>query len=530
MAGQEYLPSVGRRGSINRTATPFCPPNKQQVSVLFSFDKEVFLNYFLERDVWRNSMKNDVFLRKLKQTIARYDLLEKGDKVLVAVSGGPDSVALLYALLEIRDEFNLGLCVAHLNHKLRGRESDEDQKFVKNLAQKLDLKFFSKSIDVKKEAKRMRLSLEEGARLVRYRYLENLADKIKADKIALGHQADDQAETFLMRLLRGAGGLGLSGIPPKREKIIRPLIEIKKEEIEKFLKEKRQSYRTDSSNLLPNYFRNKIRLLLLPLIKKKFNPKIVEVLNRTSNIISFQQQYLEKKSEETLPFPCKTKMKDKIVLDLKRFMNYDISLKREMIRLCVKKLNGDRFASPATGSTDLSFDSIERTLSLIQKGESGRRVKLGRNTWAEVSGENLVIYKEKKKPHNYPISFPGEKNLRSLRMRIRSEIVSRSSLPQEIKSKGEEVAFLDWEKLKRPFNLRSRRPKDKFKPLGMQGTKSIADFLIDTKVPRYERDEVMLLTTQGKIAWVVGYRISDEFKVTDKTKRVLKIEVIRKQE
>jgi tRNA(Ile)-lysidine synthase len=497
-------------------------------------------------------MKSEVFLKKFKQTIARYDLLGKGEKVLVAVSGGPDSVALLYALMEIKNEFDLDICVAHLNHKLRGRESDQDQKFVKNLASEVDLKFFTKSIDVKKEAKKRKLSLEETARLVRYSYLEDLANRIKADRIAVGHQADDQTETFLMRLLRGAGGSGLSGIPAKRGKIIRPLLETKKEEIEKFLKEKGQSYRTDSSNLLPNYFRNKIRLLLLPLIKKKFNPKIVDVLNRASNIISSQQQYIEKSCEEILDFLCKSKrkmvrlpsarlpstslrdgeqsrtvrtsrspQKDEIVLDLKRFVNYDICLKREMIRLCVKELNGD--------STNLSFDSIERALNLIQRKKSGRKVKLTGNIWAEVSGKNLAIYKEGKKQYNHPISLPGEKNLRSLGMKIKSEIVFRSSLPEKIRSKGEEVVFLDWEKLKGPFNLRSRRPKDKFKPLGMEGTKSIADFLIDTKVPRYERDEVMLLTSQGRIAWVVGYRISDEFKVTDKTKKVLKMVVIQKQ-
>lgn len=478
-------------------------------------------------------MKNEVFIKKFKQTIACYDLLkippqaglEKGDKVLVAVSGGPDSVALLYALLEIKDELDLDLCVAHLNHKLRGRESDEDQRFVKNLASELNLKFFSKSVDVKKEAKKEKLSLEEAARLLRYRYLEDLTNRIKADKIAIGHQADDQAETFLMRLLRGAGGAGLSGIPPKRGKIIRPLIEIKREEIEKFLKERGQSYRTDSSNLLPNYFRNKVRLLLLPQIKKKFNPKIVDVLNRASNIISLQQQYIEKNCEEILPLLCKIKKKDKIVLDLKRFIDYDICLKRETIRLCVRELVGDGFASFTTSSTELSFDSIERTLNLIQKQKSGRKVRLTRSIWAEVSSENLAIYVEKKKQHDYPICLPGKKNLRSLGMRIKSDIVSRSSLPQKIKSKGEKVAFLDWGKLKGPFRLRSRRPKDKFKPLGMDGTKSIADFLIDMKVPRYQRDEVMLLTTRGKIAWILGHRISDEFKVTDKTKKVLKIEV-----
>jgi len=489
---------------MNRTATP---------------------NYFWKKALRKILMKNDVFLKKFKQTIACYDLLERGDEILVAVSGGPDSVALLYALLEIKDEFGLQLFVAHLNHKLRGRESDQDQKFVKNLAHKLNLKFFSKSIDVKKEAKKKKLSLEEAARLMRYRYLENLADRNKTQKIAVGHQADDQAETFLMRLFRGAGGTGLSGIPPKRGKIIRPLIKIKREEIERFLKEKKLSYRTDSSNLLPNYFRNKIRLLLLPLIQKEFSPKIADILNRTCDIISLQQQYMDKKCGKILSEICKIKKKDKIVLDLKRFMDYDICLKRETIRLCVKELVRDRFASLITGLTELSFDSIERTLNLIQKAKSGRKVKLIGNTWAEVSGGNLAIYSRKKKQHKYPISLPGEKNLRSLGMRIKSKIVSRSSLPQKIKSKGEEIAFLDWEKLKGPFHLRSRRPKDKFKPLGMQGTKSIADFLIDMKIPRYQRDEVMILTTEEKIAWILGYRISDEFKVTDKTKKVLKIEM-----
>ena len=476
-------------------------------------------------------MENEDFIEKLKGTIHRFDLLKKGDRVLVALSGGPDSVALLYALLAIQPEFGLRLYVAHLNHKLRGAESDEDEKFAKELAVRLKLKCFSKRIDVKREAKRKKVSIEEGAREIRYRYLQKLADQIKADKIAVGHQADDQAETFLMRLLRGAGGAGLSGIPAKRGKIIRPLIQIRRGEIEKFLKANKIPYRLDSSNYLTDYFRNKIRLTLLPKIKEDFNPKIVESLNRTADIISLQQEYIEKRCERILVDIGK-KRRSKIILDLKEFTSYDICLQREVIRLCVRELKGDlnqlvrRIPRLRRGS----FESVDRAINLIHsygscgQKKSGKKVKLVNKIWMEVSGKEFVFYKEEKKEYNYPLTLPGEVNLKDWGIKIKGEILKSKSEHQNLFHGNQNIAFLDWEKLKKPFCLRSRRRGDKFKPLGMKGTKSLADFLIDTKVPRHLRDEVAIFTSKGKIAWVVGYRISDEFKVTDKTKKVLKVE------
>ncbi|MCK4224646.1 MAG: tRNA lysidine(34) synthetase TilS [candidate division Zixibacteria bacterium] len=466
-------------------------------------------------------MKNSEFIEKLKGTIYRFGLLKKGDRVVVALSGGPDSVALLYGLLTIQPEFELKLYVAHLNHKLRGAESDEDERFVKELAVRLKLQFFSKRIDVKREAKKRKLSIEECAREIRYQYLQKLANQIKADRIAFGHQADDQAETFLMRLIRGAGGAGLSGIPPKRGKIIRPLIQIKREEIEKFLKANRISYRLDSSNYLTDYFRNKIRLLLLPKIKEEFNPKIVETLNRTADIISLQQEYLQKNCEQLLVDIGK-KRGSKIILDLEEFVSYDICLQREMIRFCVRELKGDL--------NQLSFESVDRALKLIHQKKSGKKVKLANKTWVEVSGKEIAFYREVKKECDYPVTLPGEVNLsagsigKDWGIKIKGEILKRKSAPQNLIPQNQNIAFLDWEKLKCPFRLRSRRRGDKFKPLGMKGTKSLADFLIDAKVPRYLRDEVLILTSKGKIAWVVGCRISEEFKVTEKTKKVLKVE------
>jgi tRNA(Ile)-lysidine synthase len=461
-------------------------------------------------------MKENKFIDRLSETIRRFDLLKKEDRVLVAISGGPDSVALLYGLLALQPEFDLKLYVAHLNHKLRGAESDEDEKFVKELARHLKLKFFSKRIDVKKEAKKRKLSIEETAREIRYDYLEKLADQIKADKIATGHQADDQAETFLMRLLRGAGGTGLSGIPVKRGKIIRPLIQIKREEIEEFLKAYKITHRLDSSNELPDYFRNKIRLSLLPEIKRKFNPKIVNVLNRTAEILSCQQEYIEKTCEQIIQ-DAGISRKNKIILDLKGFASYDICLQREMIRLCVKWLKGDL--------NQITYESVERVLDLLQKKKSGRKVRLAYKIWMEVSEKKLVCYKEKEtKEFDYPLTLPGEAKHRDWGIKIKAEIVKGKLTSQTINTQDRNIAYLDWGKLQKPFRIRTRWKADRFRPLGMKGTKSLADFFIDAKVPHHLRDEVSILTSKGKIVWVVGYRISDEFKVTDETKKVLKVE------
>ncbi len=465
------------------------------------------------------NMKNDELIDKLKDTVNHFNLLKKGDRVLVAVSGGPDSVALLFGLFALKTGLNLKLFVAHLNHKLRGTESDEDERFVRNLASQLKLEFFSKKVDVKKEAKKQKLSIEECARKVRYQYLEKIAQKIKADKIATGHQADDQAETFLMRLLRGAGGAGLSGIPPKRGKIIRPLIRTTRKEIESYLKANKITVRLDSTNYLPDFYRNRIRLKLLPKIKKEFNPKIVEVLNRTADIISGQQEFVEKTSERTLPGSGIFRQ-DKIIIDLKKLSGYDICLQREMIRICIRKLKGDL--------NRLSFDSVDRSLNLIRQKKSGKKIKLVGKIWLEVGEKEIVCFIEKKKKEfDYLLTIPGEVNLRGGKVRIKSEIIQRQL--RNLIPPNRIVAYLDMDKMQKPFRLRNRKKGDRFTPLGMRGAKTLADFFIDAKVPHHLREEVLILTSKGRIVWVVGYRISEEFKVTEKTRKVLRVEVVHKE-
>jgi len=433
---------------------------------------------------------------------------------LVAVSGGPDSVALLHSLNLLKDKLGIEIVVGHVNHQLRKEESDKDQEFVKNLSEKLNLKFLSKSVDVQKTAEKGKMSIEECARKMRYAALESMAKKVKAGIVAIGHTSDDQAETVLMRLIRGSGPSGLCGIPPRREKFIRPLIDIKREEIESFLKENLLEYRTDWSNFNMDYLRNRVRLKLLSLIKNEFNPNIVEVLSRTAQLLGSQRDFLLREIDKSFEKAALSQEDDKIVLDLKRLIGYDIYLKTNIVRLAFHSLSQD-LNSP-------SFCKVQRVLDLLSDRKAGKKAELDRCIWAEISAGNLVIYKSGKPPKPHLVQLPGEMQIENLR--LKSEIIARERLPSKIKSDSQWIAYLDWDRMAGPFGLRHRKKKDRFVPLGLSGSKTLGDFLTDLKVPRMERDEIFLLTSKHRIAWVIGHRIDDRFKITSRTKRVLKIE------
>jgi len=453
-------------------------------------------------------------LRKFEQTIKRFNMLQRGDKIIVACSGGPDSVALLHLLNQIKEKYDLKLIVAHVNHELRGNESDEDERFVKRLARKLKLNFHTRSFDVVRIARKKKLSIEEAAREVRYQYLDKLAQRLKATKIALGHNADDQAETVLMRLIRGTGALGLTGMSIVRGKIIRPLLQIKREEIEEFFKEQNLDFRIDSSNLRQDYLRNRIRLELLPHLKRNYNPKIIDTLNRTASILSAQEDYLREEILKEFGKVAKAQ-KEKISLDLDKLFSYDIFLQREMFRLVFERSGGGGFKA--------SFNLVERVLSLAQQKKTGRRVFLNKDVLAEISARYLNFYKVKKTEKDQALIFPGIVESRRFGIRLDSEVIKRKNLKEEPYSKDEMTAFLDWDKLKPPFILRNPRTGDRFNPLGMKGTKSLKDFLTDLKIPRYEKERSLVLTSDDKVVWVLGYRIAGQFKVQESTKQVLKI-------
>jgi len=276
-----------------------------------------------------------MILDKVKKTIKRYELIDKGDKIIVGVSGGPDSLTLIFLLNSLKKEFKISLHIAHLDHMLR-KDSYKDRKFVERLAHKLKIPLTVAKVDIKELAKAG--SLEEIARNARLGFLFKVARDIKADKIALGHNLDDQAETVLMRIIRGAGLYGLSGILPKRNitgyQVIRPLIEVKRREIEIFLKKKKIKPRIDASNLEDIYFRNRIRNRLLPLLEKEYNKNIKEILSNMAQSIGYDYDYLMRVAQRAIK-GAKTK------LNLKKLTNLHPAIRRLVLRMDIARVKGN---------------------------------------------------------------------------------------------------------------------------------------------------------------------------------------------
>ncbi|MCI0531321.1 MAG: tRNA lysidine(34) synthetase TilS, partial [candidate division Zixibacteria bacterium] len=455
--------------------------------------------------------------QKMISTIKRHKLLQKGDRVLVACSGGPDSVALFHLLLGLKVIYRLDLCLAHVNHTLRGRQSDADERFVREMARKYEIKFFTRKVDVKKLASREHLSLEEAARVARYEYFEKLAIKHRFDKIATGHTQDDQAETVLMRFLRGAGVLGLSGIPVRRGKIIRPLLEVSRDEVAKYLKSNRISYRVDKSNQESDFLRNRIRHDLLPLLKEQYNPNLTKVLSRTAGVLSDLDGMIQKQVTRSAKKSLFRTGDNRWRLNLQRFRGLPEPIKSELIRHAWHKVSGKIYP--------LEYEQVERVLRLADSAPVGKRVNLKLNYGVEKDRAYLSFFRSSQQKVTGNIPREGKVRFPKLNFEICSKVLNRRYLPKEIFSPSQETAYLDLDKFTSPPRLRNWVKGESFRPLGMKGHKKISDFLTDLKMDRFQKEQVPVVSSNGKIAWVVGQRISEEFKIRPESKRVLRLQV-----
>ena len=453
-------------------------------------------------------------LQKVKATISRYDMLRPGDLIVVAVSGGPDSVCLLHILHELKDALDLHLVVAHFDHGLRPAEDESETAFVRGLAEFLNLPF--ETAKGRLLAKKAPVSREEAARNARYAFLERARKKRKAQKIALGHNLNDQAETILMRLLRGSGPSGLTGIPPLRGgSIIRPLIEIERPAIEKYLNAKKLASVTDSSNLRTDYFRNRIRLEFMPLLEQH-QPRLVHLLGRTAEILRDEHEYLEKIAEAWLEKGATHNPDNSCDLSIPSFLDLPVALRRRAARQVIGLVKKDL--------RRITWDHIEAIQKLAQAEKPQAVLKLPggieiRRTYDQLSF--LARQKKNPTPFSYALDAPGHYRIKE---------IGRTLFVEEIRNtKGLVLrgsacsAFLNAEKLRFPLTLRTFRPGDRFIPFGMKGHKKIKDFFVDLKVPLEERRSTPIVCCDDAPVWVCGFRIDDRFKVTPDAKRVLKL-------
>ncbi|TET40162.1 MAG: tRNA lysidine(34) synthetase TilS [Elusimicrobia bacterium] len=456
---------------------------------------------------------------KVKKIIERYNMFSPGDKVLVGVSGGPDSVCLLHILNRCRKEMALSLHIVHINHGIRKRESKREEKFVSHLAGRMGLPITVKSLDVPSYARRKKLTVEEAARDMRYSAFEQLAGKLNAKKIALGHTASDQVETVLMHLLRGSGPQGLSGIPPVRKLgsslIVRPLIEVNREEILNYLKKNKLTFCLDSSNRKTEYFRNKVRLKLLPLLRKNYNKNIDGALLRLSEILKEENACWERVVERVLGKVVSWEA-EKILIDFKKFLRYNVIVQR---RVLYRLFGGI-----------VSLSQIEAIRSLAQKSSQGKRIYLGKRFSVRKEGNFLIFSSSPErrfKKFNYPLRVPGKNEIEGLNLTLNTRIVDF----YPVSEKETNTAYFDVDKINfKKLLLRNRREGDRFRPFGLRGTKKLSDFFIDRKIPRRLRDRVPLLVEGEDILWVVGIRRADKARITEDTKKILEVRVLREEE
>jgi tRNA(Ile)-lysidine synthase len=465
---------------------------------------------------------------RVRRTIRRHDLVPPGTRLAVALSGGADSVALLTLLGALAGEGGFALAgVVHLNHRLRGAESDADEAFCRNLAVDRSLPFVAESVDVARLARQARQSLEHAAHDARYAFFARASGQLGADRVAVGHTRDDQAETFLLRLLRGAGPRGLAGIHPRSGAIVRPMIECGREEVRGFLREQGIAYREDATNADVGILRNRVRHELLPLLRDRFTPGIVSVLDREATIARDDAAYLEAEAARVgARLITVTAAGAEILSDA--LLAEPPALSRRVLHEAQRQVSGRPFidfaavdalweyvASGATGPLDLPGQRAERV---------GGRVVLSRRAGRRAVRPGALAFE-------YRLDVPGRVNVPEAGCEILAETTALKgpgAAADLLLSRTGAVAVVDAGRVEEPLVVRNRRPGDLVRPLGLAGHKKLQDLFVDLKIRRTERDLVPLIVDRrGLIVWVCGCAIAEDARVTDRTEAVVVLRMVQ---
>ncbi len=459
--------------------------------------------------------------------IRQNHLVSSQQKLLVAVSGGPDSVCLLHILIKLQGELDIKLYVAHLNHQLRGAESEADARYVSDLASRLGIPATIDQRDVKAYQAEQRLSLEEAAREVRYTFLAQVATSAGANQVAVGHTLDDHIETILMHIIRGTGTRGLRGLQPSSlwqssgnsVTVIRPLLPLSRQETASYCHDHQLIPRIDASNLSLSPLRNRIRHQLLPLLQS-YNPRVADALLRTARIAGDELAFLDKETA-SLWGKVIQKQETTVILDREEFLDLPSALQRHLLRAAIEKLLGNL--------KDIEARHIEGIMSSLTK-PAGRRISLPRGLIFSIEYNKYLIASDPAalSPFpaligEFPLKIPGETLLPG--WRVEANITNREQMIE--KDEGF-TAYFNLAQTGDKLVVRPRRTGDRFQPLGLSQPKKLGKFMIDTKIPQAWRERIPIVCSPEQILWVVGWRIDDRVKVTDTTKQILCLEFKRR--
>lgn len=467
-------------------------------------------------------------LERVRRTVVQHELCPPGTRLVVAVSGGADSVALTFLLLELRDSLQFEIAgLAHLNHGLRGRAAAADEAFCRRLAATLDLPLTIGRARVRETACREGLSLEEAGRIERYAFLERTRVARRADRVAVGHTRDDQAETLLLNLIRGAGTRGLRGMLPRAGHVIRPLIDTAHGDLVRYLRSRHLPFREDATNRDVAFLRNRVRHRLIPYLRRSFSRGISDVLARTAAIAREETMFLEAAADRRWPRVAEVSSEG-VALDVRRLLAEPLALRRRLGHRALEVCAGGRF---------VGFDHVEALLALAAASPGTARTQDLPGQRLERCGNRLILRPADAVPNRLRRAIRGRRRLpvpgavavpeAGVLISAREQIWRPRDVVRAARGRAPtRMAVVDAAMVADGLWIRGRRPGDRLRPYGLAGHKSIQDLFVDRKVPRAERDATPLVVdSSDRIVWVAGHAAAEDFQVTAATKAVVILEL-----
>lgn len=446
------------------------------------------------------------------KTIEKYHMLQKGDAVIVGVSGGADSMALLYLLVSVQAKYNLQIIAVHIHHGLRGEQADMDEALVKECCKTLNLPFIAKRLNIKEEAEKNGLGLEEMGRLFRYEIFSQIAGAYLNSKIAVAHHMNDQAETVLMHLCRGTGIQGLSGIPPVRGNIIRPLLFCSRHMIEQYCAENNIAFRTDNTNLLDVYTRNKVRLHLLPWLEEQLNEKAVQNIASAAEFLREDSVYLDKLANRAFQQAVYKKVNQCIYLKKEVLLQLDLPILKRVLKKAIL----------AIGETwkDFTQVHVEALIGLLTK-QSGKAVYLPGGCKAEIEYQCLKLFKNVQRVSSFSYSLLINEAVYVAECGLYFKISFYQEKSYQ-KDKNICTKAFNYDKINGDvLTVRTRLPGDRLFLKGISGGKKLKNYFIDEKIPREKRGGIPLICIGNTVLWAVGLRVSECFLAEESTEHTL---------